>query len=187
MLVDDALDDLDTMLSTNRPAAIDEPVFLYGHSMGAVIVLTYVLHRGPVVAGVIASAPPLRSALEQQRLKVGLARVCGRLAPALTIDTGLNPEHLSREAAIVASYRHDALVHNRASSALAVRRSLRLLRLGTPPASQYPSFSFMVPPMQSVMLRGVENSQIASMAAARCTYTRVCFTSVTTSQNVIAC
>ena len=95
------------------------PLFLYGHSLGALIVLTGLVRRRFAVAGAVVSAPPLRNALRGQRLKVLLARVLGPLLPGFTLPTGLDAAALSRDPAVVADYRADPLVHDRASLGLA--------------------------------------------------------------------
>ncbi len=69
----------------------------------------------PPIAGAIVSAVPLRTSLREQRGKVLLARLLGRLLPGRRLGTGLDPSALSRDAAIVAAYRADPLVHDRGS------------------------------------------------------------------------
>ena len=93
----------------------DVPRFLYGHSLGALIALTALLRLRPPLCGAVLSAPPLRSALREQRLKVRLARMLGPLFPSLTVRAGLDPTALSRDANVVAAYVADPLVHDRAS------------------------------------------------------------------------
>lgn len=87
--------------------------FLYGHSLGGVLVLNYALRRKPKLAGVISTAAGLRTALEEQRLKVVLARVLGTLLPATAIANGLDPKTLSRDPRVVQAYVGDPLVHDR--------------------------------------------------------------------------
>jgi alpha-beta hydrolase superfamily lysophospholipase len=112
------LDDIDRRLAD--AAATGAPAFLYGHSLGALLVLTHLARRRPRVACAVVSAPPLRSALREQRAKVALARALGRLAPALTLSNGLDPSGLSRDPSVAAAYLADPLVHDRASLGFAL-------------------------------------------------------------------
>lgn len=111
------LDDVDRRLADAADAGA--PTFLYGHSLGALLVLTHLVRRRPPVFAAVVSAPPLRNALREQRAKVVLSRVLGRLLPGLALRTGLDPEDLSRDPAVVEAYRRDPLVHGRATLGLA--------------------------------------------------------------------
>ncbi len=107
------------MLGALSTAHTGAPLFLYGHSLGALVVLTYVIRRLPALAGAVVSAPPLRNVLRRQRAKLLAARVLGRLLPGLTLPTGLDAAALSRDPAVVAAYLADPLVHHAASLGLA--------------------------------------------------------------------
>jgi len=50
-------DDIDLFLAEVTRRYPDQPRFLYGHSMGAILVLAYTSVRQPPLAGVIATAP----------------------------------------------------------------------------------------------------------------------------------
>lgn len=95
------------------------PLFLHGHSLGALVLLEELARRRPPVAAAVLSAPPLRNALREQRGKVLLARALGRLLPRLRLPTGLEPAALSRDPRVVAAYLKDPLVHAWASLGLA--------------------------------------------------------------------
>jgi acylglycerol lipase len=104
----------------------DKPRFLYGHSLGGLLVLYYALKRKPDLAGVIASGAGLRSSLEKQALKIALIKTLASIAPERLTATGLNAEHLSRDPEVVRDYKADPLVHDRASFSLA-KGSLQLI------------------------------------------------------------
>jgi alpha-beta hydrolase superfamily lysophospholipase len=109
------LRDIDLLLEHVRERYRDLPVFLYGHSLGAILVLYYGLRRKPSLAGVIASGPALHSDLENQPVKVMLAKILGGLAPAATVPSGLDASKLSHDPEIERLYRSDPLVHDRTS------------------------------------------------------------------------
>lgn len=89
------------------------PRFLYGHSLGGILVLNYALRRKPDFVGVISTAAGLRTALEEQKVKVAMARVLGTLLPSVAIPTSLDVTTLSRNKEVVDKYVNDPLVHDK--------------------------------------------------------------------------
>jgi acylglycerol lipase len=95
------------------------PQFLYGHSLGGLLSLTYAL-QNPAAGfkGVVATGAALRSALQEQKAKIALAKVLGSLVPATTIPSGLDAQSISQDAAVVTAYMNDPLVHDKTSLGL---------------------------------------------------------------------
>ncbi len=91
------------------------PRFLYGHSLGGILVLNYGLRRKPDFKGVISTGAGLRTALEEQAVKVAMARVLGTLLPIVPIPSGLDPKSISRRPEVVEAYVNDPLVHDKMS------------------------------------------------------------------------
>lgn len=87
------------------------PKFLYGHSLGAMIVLAYTPQRKPKILGVIATAASVHSALEEDKFKLYLVKNFGSLMSSMTTDSGLDPKTLSHDPAVVEAYVNDPLVH----------------------------------------------------------------------------
>jgi alpha-beta hydrolase superfamily lysophospholipase len=82
-------DDIELFLSQASGRYSGLPVFLYGMSMGAMLVLAFTPVRKPAVQGVIAAAPGLKTALEKQKVKVLLAKILGKALPKLALDSVL--------------------------------------------------------------------------------------------------
>jgi alpha-beta hydrolase superfamily lysophospholipase len=95
------------------------PLFMMGQSLGGLVVLEYVLHHPEGLSGVIAAAPAL-SAGGLSPLLIGLSRVLSRIAPRLSMPTGLEVEALSRDLTVVQVYRGDPLIHDRGTPRAAV-------------------------------------------------------------------
>lgn len=93
------------------------PHFLYGHSLGGLLTLTYAIQYGSGLQGVVATSPGLRTALEQQKAKLVLVKLLGSFLPTFTARSGLNPAKISRDPEVVQAYRQDPLVHDSASLA----------------------------------------------------------------------
>ncbi len=112
---DEYLQDTDLLLNEARQRFQGTPCFLYGHSLGAMIACNYVLHRKPVLAGVIITALSHKSSLQEQKGKVLLAKVLGTIVPRMSLSTGLVPVTISRDPEVVSRYINDPLVHHLAT------------------------------------------------------------------------
>ncbi|WP_088341050.1 alpha/beta hydrolase [Robiginitalea sediminis] len=91
------------------------PLVLYGHSMGGNLALNLVLRERVNPDGVIASSPYLRLAFRPPAWKWRLGKCLLKVAPGLTLPSGLDPGGISTLAEEVAAYRKDPLVHDRVS------------------------------------------------------------------------
>ncbi len=131
------MDDIDQLLQEAAQRFPHLPLFLYGHSLGGILVLNYALRRQPELAGVIATGSGLRTALEHQTAKLALVQVLGRILPTVTLPSGLNPQDLSRDPDVVRAYVNDPLVHDRLSLG-AARGLLKAIRWAFEHATEFP-------------------------------------------------
>ncbi|MFP4227298.1 MAG: lysophospholipase [Salinivenus sp.] len=123
---DQYLDDLSRVLTWVREDAPDRPLFLFGHSMGGLISLKYVLDRSPTLQGLILSAPALEVNPDLAPLLRRAAHVLGRLAPTLP-TVGSPKGAISRDPQVVAQANADPLnYHGR----IPARTGAELLRAG---------------------------------------------------------
>ncbi|NLG51999.1 MAG: alpha/beta hydrolase [Chloroflexi bacterium] len=120
------LDDITLLLAQAAGRFPTAPRFLYGHSMGGNLALNYALRYPHSIAGAVISAPWLALAFTPPRAKLLLARVLQKVVPHLTMPSGLNTRHLSRDPAVISAYVNDSLVHDRIS----VRMALALMESG---------------------------------------------------------
>ena len=97
----------DNLPENARPDAI--PWFLFGHSMGGLIALTYLLDqsgRHPF-SGAIISAPLLGLTMKVPPLKLKIGQIAARIAPRLTLPSGIPAASISRDPAEVDAYTRD--------------------------------------------------------------------------------
>lgn len=95
------------------------PQILYGHSLGGLLALAYAVQNNKLgLKGVMVTGSALRSALQEQKAKLAMARILGALAPALTISSGLDANTISRDKTVVEKYVNDPLVHDKTSLGL---------------------------------------------------------------------
>ena len=115
------LDDIQISI-TETASRFDQPfpIFLYGHSLGANLVLNYALRRKHDLAGVIATAPSLRLAFKPSKVKLLMGKLMAKIMPSFTMSNALEIEALSRDKAVVKAYRDDVYVHDRISARLAI-------------------------------------------------------------------
>ena len=120
------LNDLDHVLHAVRAQAPERPLFLFGHSMGGLVVLKYVLDRAPSLRGLLLSAPALEINPDLAPLLRRTAQLLGRLWP--TLPTTRSPEDaISRDPTVVAEAEADPLnYHGR----VLARTGAEMLRAG---------------------------------------------------------
>ncbi|MFN8156876.1 MAG: alpha/beta hydrolase [Candidatus Nanopelagicales bacterium] len=115
---DRTMEDVTALLDRAAELYPGLPRFLYGHSLGGLIVLTHVLRVHPEITGVVATSPGLSSPLLDQKLKIGAAKVLGSVLPTVTVPTGLDAGLISRDPEVVKVYLADPLVHDKSTLAL---------------------------------------------------------------------
>lgn len=111
---DDFLDDVEIRLAELRRAGL--PLVLFGHSMGALISLTYACSRRPAPDLLVLSAPPLRAAVPAWQLL--MAPILGRVAPTVVLANPISGEQLTRDPAVGVAYFADPLVQPRSTTRL---------------------------------------------------------------------
>lgn len=89
----------------------DLPLYLFGHSMGSAVALTYLLDHPAGVAGLIASGVALYAGDGFPPLVLQLNKLLSRWLPRLRL-TKLPTEGVSRDEAWVAATRADPLVYH---------------------------------------------------------------------------
>jgi acylglycerol lipase len=108
---DDYLDDLAVGIAGVRRAGL--PFVLFGHSMGALIALTYSCSDRPAPDLLVLSAPPLGASVPAwQRLA---APLLSRAAPGLVLANPISGDQLSRDPGVAAAYFADPLVQPRST------------------------------------------------------------------------
>ena len=111
---DDYLDDLAVRVAAVREPGV--PLVLFGHSMGALIALTYACSDRPAPDLLVLSAVPLDARVPGWQR--ALAPVLSRLAPTAILANPITGEQLSRDPAVGKAYFADPLVQPRSTTRL---------------------------------------------------------------------
>ena len=160
-------DDLEDQLAAVRAAAAGRPVVLYGHSMGGLIALGYVLADPPRPQPdlLVLSAPANIASIAGW--KRALAAVLGRALPRLAIANNLSPGGLSHDPVIEVAYRSDPLNTHTTTARLGMEflheqgrvgdRLARVDRLPVPTYVFHGSEDPIVPVSASALLQGKGN------------------------------
>lgn len=109
-------DDVKAYLEQVRTRDPGIPIFIYGHSLGALIVAEYVLFHPEGLAGMIVSGIPLRPVGVARPQLVLLAKSLSRIWPTFSVSLGVKGERLSRDPERVRAYKEDPMVHHTATA-----------------------------------------------------------------------
>jgi alpha-beta hydrolase superfamily lysophospholipase len=109
------MDDIEGFHKQVEERFVELPCFLYGHSLGGFLVLNFSLRHKSELKGIISTGASLRSALEEQPVKVTMVKALGSLLPNVAIPSGLDPNSISRRQEVVDAYVNDPLVHDKIS------------------------------------------------------------------------
>lgn len=85
-------------------------VFIYGHSLGSLISLTFLLRYQNEFAGAVISGAPLEVEASQPKWLISVGDVMNNFAPKLAVNP-LDSKWLSHDPVLVSAYDSDPLVH----------------------------------------------------------------------------
>jgi len=100
------------------------PIFIYGHSMGALITSFHLLDRQADFKGAIISAPLVTVPAHVSSMTVRLGKILSVIAPRMGL-VNVDPSSLSRDKTVVEAYINDPLVFQKKAPA---RISAEMLR-----------------------------------------------------------
>ena len=118
--------DLARFIDRVRETRPKPPRFLFGHSMGGLIALQLVLEHPEKVEGLAVTGALLQNAVAVPEYLERAASVVSTLAPDLPVQE-LHAEDVSRDPAVVRSYKDDPLIYH---GKIRARLGYELLRAG---------------------------------------------------------
>lgn len=119
-------DDLERFRRFVEDRTATVPVFLFGHSMGGLVVLRYVLSRRPTLRGLLLSSPAIAINPDIAPFLRRMAQVVGWLFP--TLPTARSPQNsISRDPEVVEEAKNDPLNYQ---GRIPARTGAEMLRAG---------------------------------------------------------
>lgn len=105
-----------------------KPIFIYGHSLGALITLFYLLDHQADFKGAIISAPPVKIPENISPMTVTIGKVLATIAPRTGL-LGLDTSGLSHDQQVVTAYNTDPLVfHGKITACISAGMLRAMLR-----------------------------------------------------------
>jgi alpha-beta hydrolase superfamily lysophospholipase len=113
----DYLDDLHTALAYLADVAPDEPWFLFGHSMGAVVVTQYLLRcvSPRPIQGLVLASPGFVPAVAVPRYRTLLGACLLPLAPGIRFTMGIRSDQLTSDPDAQRAFDRDPMTYSKVS------------------------------------------------------------------------
>jgi len=121
-------DDLDLTIDHAAEATKAPQAFLFGHSLGGLIALDYLLQRPRGISGAVISAPPLLPHVGSRRLEL-FGRLLSPVVPKFSVQLGISAPDLTHDPADRERIVHDPLAHRRISARLATEARRAIARV----------------------------------------------------------
>lgn len=113
---DEYCSDLSIFLDELRTRYPGQPIIVWGHSVGANVVLDFIVEEPRDLAGVIASGSTIEPGDVAKPILIFLANLMSRILPKFSLPLNLETAALSRIPDVVSAYENDPLVHGQASA-----------------------------------------------------------------------
>lgn len=107
------------MLLTWMNQESDSPKILYGHSLGGLKTLAYLLKGKVLPSKAVVTSPFIEQGTPEPALKVATGKVLSYIFPKFSISNGLKVEGISRDEEQVEFYKKDKWNHDRVSLKMA--------------------------------------------------------------------
>jgi len=134
----DWVEDLGSFINFSLSKVPDgTPLILVGYSMGALISVEYILTNAQPVAGMVSIAGAFAPVLRIPKWKRRIADRLKGFVPALSIDSGVRREDLTRDASELEALTRDGLFHSRVTLRTGHEIQSRLALLGAIPQRIY--------------------------------------------------
>lgn len=105
--------DVGSFLEFVATSNVGTPLFLFGHSLGGLTALDYVLRSGtekPTLNGLIAFTPALGDS-GVSPIKIFIGRILSKVYPRFSMNTGIDMKLAARDERIIAYHAQDKLRH----------------------------------------------------------------------------
>ncbi len=105
------LNDIDLLVAKTKQLYPNVPLFIYGHSLGGNLALNYLLNNNPDINGAVVTSPWLKLTADPNIVVKKFVALMQLIAPNVTVNAGLNVNHISTLHPETVKYKSDPLVH----------------------------------------------------------------------------
>ncbi len=123
----DYTDTLRVFHQTIKRRHADDPIFLFGHSMGGLIALHYLLDNQAGFRGAVLSSPLLKTSEAISPATIIIGKILSALVPRIGL-LPLDAEGICRDPDVVEAYVNDPLVHQGRTPARLAAELLQAMR-----------------------------------------------------------
>lgn len=117
--IDQLIEDTEVALMKCRSVFLENPIFIYGHSMGGQIAASFLKKvKSKEISGAIISSAWFKLVNPPPSWQLSAINAIKKILPQMTLSNGLDPNHISSEPAEVELYQNDEHVHDQISFAL---------------------------------------------------------------------
>ncbi len=117
---DEYTEDLESLVAYLKLLHQDKKLFLFGHSLGAVFIIHYVLKHPDEADGILIPAPAVSERLKVSSTTRKIGSLLSKLNVKIYIDNGLDYELISRNPEVVKDNREDPLRFDKATPRFAI-------------------------------------------------------------------
>lgn len=113
----DYLAKVDEWLRYTKGKWPNKPIFLFGHSMGGLIVLRYLeeLKDKKFLNGAVVTSPSIKIGIEIPKWQLTVAKTLEKIWPTFRLSSGIKAHQVSRDPEVVERYEKDPLVYSKVS------------------------------------------------------------------------
>ena len=110
------LDSIEASLIYIRKKYLNTPIILFGHSLGGLVSLKFLIDReSKEIDKSIISSPWIETAIKIPSYLLLIHKVLHKIFPSLQLHNNLVTQHLSKDQNVIDNYENDPLVHDRIS------------------------------------------------------------------------
>ncbi|MFW9926235.1 MAG: alpha/beta hydrolase [Candidatus Thorarchaeota archaeon] len=117
---DEYTEDMESLVAYLKLLHQDKKLLLWGHSLGAIFIIHYILKHPGEAEGIIIPAPAVSERLKVSAATRKMGSFLSKLNVKMYIDNGLDHELISRNAEIVKDNREDPLRFDKATPRFAI-------------------------------------------------------------------
>lgn len=133
---EDYVKDIDALFKKVCAYSADLPVFIFGHSMGGGLLVSYVLNYNPELAGIILSAPLLKPDDNVPKILLAVSALLSKIAPKLKV-LRLDSNMISHDPEEVRKYHEDPLMYHDAVPARTGHEMVKMMKAVEGKMSQF--------------------------------------------------